>query len=970
MPYDAHRETHGVPPGPSRPWDNVKGLGQELWQRHAISMGMLTGRITKSSAQLHNGLRHSRILFLSRLLSRWGPAATPLFSLSDLPLLAFPARRSLTPGLGNQPDANLVLSPSQLLYRPAYRYLASSLSSGLHLVNSPPIQRALSKSTGSVIAWTIEGADTSTVPQAHGRTASLGLEPAPMRSFFRQQSTSPRLLQRAPWPSESSVRSSVTPPSSEAKQRGAEPTVAHLGAGALPSVSADLIEQRVRQREAPHHAPDNVFAHGYNIALSQTAKFQAAVHRDISQPSLFVNGKPLSVGIWPRVQRSPGLPQRTETSSSEQFASLHFSSWGRPYEAFQTPLARAHFQGSSFSFKPMREFMRFSTLPKVGPVQRLGIEGGVSLPFERTRTPGAGADITLSAQFVPPEHRAIPDDFAISRDTVVGDFPRNRKTSPPQPGFTGIFQVDRMPVLTTRKGIALSYRQLFLSETAPHRAPNAEYAGIRPISVALAQRNALAGGSPGAVVAGEVVLPAVVQGPKISSCLPNTPSFQPWIGWKPEAQTPSIGLDFVHSLYGMTTCVDTSAQGLGVKPLVTAQGIRMRSSLGSHYQALALVQRRALAARSVAPTIADALVLPTVTQVFGSKPLAMAKRIFPYSPLQEGGLALKRSLSNIGQVGPRDGRAISLSPIAHGVGDTVPLQEDGLMLGRSFSNVEWTERGSRACLQTHHGPAPLLDPALSESRVRATLQTRPSEASQPAEKGLWQKSPPDDLLRRHAKRFTELPAITLRQPQAYRLSRDRSGPLISSQGGNLPALARLSIPARRLVSESGVSPAVQLVRAAHAISVQIARAAQRPQLVATAPDLSSVPKAVFPTAIGLQFAQGFHRGGGEDKVSLQSLGNLPLSMPLVPPPTIGAHAAFLLDQSPSHISIQTSPQPVSSPSPGLPSATPMQTPAAPTPGAGGSPTQVDIDDLVEKAWRKLLHKLTVEQERRGWTRWT
>ena len=32
---------------------------------------------------------------------------------------------------------------------------------------------------------------------------------------------------------------------------------------------------------------------------------------------------------------------------------------------------------------------------------------------------------------------------------------------------------------------------------------------------------------------------------------------------------------------------------------------------------------------------------------------------------------------------------------------------------------------SRACLQTHHGSALLLDPALSESRVRATLQTRP-----------------------------------------------------------------------------------------------------------------------------------------------------------------------------------------------------------------------------------------------------
>src|ERR671915_1852492 len=44
---------------------------------------------------------------------------------------------------------------------------------------------------------------------------------------------------------------------------------------------------------------------------------------------------------------------------------------------------------------------------------------------------------------------------------------------------------------------------------------------------------------------------------------------------------------------------------------------------------------------------------------------------------------------------------------------------------------------SRACLQTHHGPAPLLDPALSESRVRATLQTRPST---PAEKFVYTSS--------------------------------------------------------------------------------------------------------------------------------------------------------------------------------------------------------------------------------------
>jgi hypothetical protein len=51
-----------------------------------------------------------------------------------------------------------------------------------------------------------------------------------------------------------------------------------------------------------------------------------------------------------------------------------------------------------------------------------------------------------------------------------------------------------------------------------------------------------------------------------------------------------------------------------------------------------------------------------------------------------------------------------------------------------FVRIGYGECGiddTRACLQTHHGPAPLLDPALSESRVRATLQTRPSNDRDP-----------------------------------------------------------------------------------------------------------------------------------------------------------------------------------------------------------------------------------------------
>jgi len=35
---------------------------------------------------------------------------------------------------------------------------------------------------------------------------------------------------------------------------------------------------------------------------------------------------------------------------------------------------------------------------------------------------------------------------------------------------------------------------------------------------------------------------------------------------------------------------------------------------------------------------------------------------------------------------------------------------------------------------------------------------------------------------------------------------------------------------------------------------------------------------------------------------------------------------------------------------------------------GASRSQIDLDELVEKAWQKFMRKLTIEQERRGYTR--
>jgi len=44
-------------------------------------------------------------------------------------------------------------------------------------------------------------------------------------------------------------------------------------------------------------------------------------------------------------------------------------------------------------------------------------------------------------------------------------------------------------------------------------------------------------------------------------------------------------------------------------------------------------------------------------------------------------------------------------------------------------------------------------------------------------------------------------------------------------------------------------------------------------------------------------------------------------------------------------------------------------PRAPQANADPAAAQMDIDELVEKAWRKLMRRLTIEQERRGYSRW-
>lgn len=68
-------------------------------------------------------------------------------------------------------------------------------------------------------------------------------------------------------------------------------------------------------------------------------------------------------------------------------------------------------------------------------------------------------------------------------------------------------------------------------------------------------------------------------------------------------------------------------------------------------------------------------------------------------------------------------------------------------------------------------------------------------------------------------------------------------------------------------------------------------------------------------------------------------------------------------------SVQTAPQEAASAaSRALPIGAGAEIRAVETPTAASKP-QIDLDELVEKAWQKLMRKLTIEQERRGYTRW-
>ena len=97
-------------------------------------------------------------------------------------------------------------------------------------------------------------------------------------------------------------------------------------------------------------------------------------------------------------------------------------------------------------------------------------------------------------------------------------------------------------------------------------------------------------------------------------------------------------------------------------------------------------------------------------------------------------------------------------------------------------------------------------------------------------------------------------------------------------------------------------------------------------------------------------------------------------MPLALLPAVQGNMHSLSNTSISGGVVQTSPQSLLQPTAAgvvtAPSGNNAGTEARPTEAETGAPqAAIDMDELVEKTWLKIMRKLTIERERRGHPKW-
>jgi hypothetical protein len=170
-----------------------------------------------------------------------------------------------------------------------------------------------------------------------------------------------------------------------------------------------------------------------------------------------------------------------------------------------------------------------------------------------------------------------------------------------------------------------------------------------------------------------------------------------------------------------------------------------------------------------------------------------------------------------------------------------------------------------------------------------------------------------------------------------------------------------------ITSATGMSQSTEIVPAGWSRATNAGESAEiLPRSQALIPMIMPMRSATMAAPAVLRRSHAFANQG--QYASSPARGTLH-DMPFVALSTIAREGGLTVAHRTNGTSIQTAPQGL------LPSVTRavpigggVETGVVETPTAASKP-QIDLDELVEKAWQKLMRKLTIEQERRGYSRW-
>ena len=430
-------------------WDDPRGLGRELWRRHAL-LPMLTTATIGQPVHLYNRLQRNRSGLLDRLLRRWGTAESPGFGLSALPLFAFYAPKhlsSLEPGRGaalsrpvsmSQPPARIIYSspllpvtehPASLSQAwPVFRRIEPVPAVSSRAISRPAEliqQRSLwRRPASSFVGYPLEAGQSD--PGSAGVLAGLS---APVTVNSRQDAGAPRgvplrsalKVSRLKW-IPSFVQWALQRPAGEGRappfslKTGSNP-LEHGTASASPEITGAVV-QTVTQGEEQPTDPDRPTEEARKLTLSSTAGPWRAIQRLLGQGGELRMGAPLSDRHRSPVRPLPELPG-SATPLSEPFVRPFVKVFrASSHESFPSLSAGVHPQNVVSVLPSTRSAAPFLLFRKMLSLRQPDTAANPAL-FKQLRQSGKSVALSSTANGIVITRSATPAGFLQSHASIA-----------------------------------------------------------------------------------------------------------------------------------------------------------------------------------------------------------------------------------------------------------------------------------------------------------------------------------------------------------------------------------------------------------------------------------------------------------------------------------------------------------------------------------------------------------------------